>query len=88
MFGGQPPGSAIEGSALSLCPCGVVGMSDNGLPLPVSKFATVDLGATAPIRVGLSTQTGLKNVLDRSYDYRDGFPEAGRNRYRNLRYQF
>jgi outer membrane receptor protein involved in Fe transport len=56
-------------------------MSENGLPLPVSKYATVDLGATAPIRVGLSIQAGLKNVLDRSYYYRDGFPEAGRNWY-------
>jgi iron complex outermembrane receptor protein len=67
---------------------GVVGMSDNGFPLPVSKFATVDLGATAPIRAGLSVQAGLKNLLDRNYYYWEGFPEAGRTWYLNARYRF
>ena len=67
---------------------GAAGMSDNGLPLPVSKFAAVDLGATAPIRAGLSVQAGVKNLLDRNYYYWEGFPETGRNWYLNLRYRF
>jgi iron complex outermembrane receptor protein len=67
---------------------GTVGMSDNSLPLPVSKFATVDLEATVPIRAGISVQTGLKNLLDRNYYYWEGFPEAGRTWYLTLRYKF
>ena len=67
---------------------GEVGMSDNGLPLPVSKFATFDLGAAAPIRAGMSLQAGVKNLFDRNYYYWEGFPEEGRNWYFTLRYKF
>jgi iron complex outermembrane receptor protein len=67
---------------------GEIGMSDNGLPLPVSKFATVDLGATLPIRAGMSLQAGVKNLFDRNYYYWEGFPEEGRNWYFTLRYKF
>jgi iron complex outermembrane receptor protein len=48
----------------------------------------VDLGATAPIRVGMSVQAGVKNLLDRNYYYWEGSPDAGRNWYLNLRYRF
>lgn len=67
---------------------GEVRKSDNGLPLPVSKFATVDIGATLPIRAGISLQTGVKNLLDRNYYYWEGLPEEGRNWYLTLRYKF
>ena len=62
--------------------------SDNNIPIPASKFATMDLGATVPIRAGVSVATGVKNIFDRNYDYMEGFPEAGRNWYLNLRYRF
>ena len=32
---------------------GAVAMSDNGLPLPVSRFTTVDLSAALPVRAGV-----------------------------------
>jgi len=67
---------------------GAVGMSDNGLPLPVGKFATVDMGVTMPIRSGVSLQTGVRNILDRNYYYWEGFPQEGRNWYLTLRYLF
>ena len=67
---------------------GIVAMSDNNLPLPVAKFATVDLGGIVPIREGVSLQVGLKNLLNRNYFYWEGFPQAGRNWYATLRYQF
>jgi iron complex outermembrane receptor protein len=67
---------------------GIVAMSDNGLSLPASKFATVDLGATLPIRAGATMQVGVKNLFDRNYYYWEGFPEEGRSWYLTLRYAF
>jgi iron complex outermembrane receptor protein len=67
---------------------GIVGTSDSNIPVPASKFATLDLGAMVPLRAGLSVQAGIKNVFDRNYDYMEGFPEEGRNWYLNLRYRF
>ena len=67
---------------------GAVGMSDNGLPLPVATFATADVGGTVPIRAGLRVQAGVKNLFDQNYYYWEGFPEAGRNAYVTLRYTF
>src|SRR5262249_5230916 len=67
---------------------GIVAMSDNSLPLPAAKFATVDLGGTVPIRAGISLKLGLKNLLDRNYYYWEGFTQAGRNWYATLRYVF
>ena len=50
-------------------------MSDNGLPLPASTFTTVDVGATLPIRYGVSVQAGVKNLTDANYYYWEGFSE-------------
>ena len=63
-------------------------MSDNGLPLPVARFTTIDIGGTMPIRRGLSVQAGVKNLSDANNYYWEGFPEAGRNGYATLRYVF
>jgi len=51
-------------------------------------YATLDLGAAAPIRYGLTPQVGVNNVLDRNYYYTAGCPEEGRNWHLNLRYRF
>jgi iron complex outermembrane receptor protein len=67
---------------------GIVAMSDNGLPLPVAKFATVDVGGTVPIRKSITVQAGVRNLFDRNYYYWEGFPEEGRNWYATLRYSF
>jgi iron complex outermembrane receptor protein len=67
---------------------GAVGMSDNGLPLPPATFTTIDLGATLPLRAGVSVQGGVKNLFDRNYYYWEGFPEAGRTGYVTVRYAF
>jgi outer membrane receptor protein involved in Fe transport len=66
---------------------GIVAMSDNGLPLPEATLTTVDMGATWPIRNGVSVQGGVKNLFDANY-YWEGFPEPGRNGYVTLRYAF
>jgi iron complex outermembrane receptor protein len=67
---------------------GAVGMADNSLRLPVSKFARTDIGGTLPIRLGFRVQLGIENLFDRNYFYWEGFPEAGRNWYGTLRYTF
>src|SRR5215471_1415947 len=67
---------------------GIVAMSDNGLPLPAAKFASMDVGTIVPVRAGASMQAGVKNLFDRNYYYWEGFPEEGRNWYLTLRYTF
>jgi iron complex outermembrane receptor protein len=52
------------------------------------SFGTVDIGTVVPVRAGLKIQAGLKNLFDRDYYYAAGFPQAGRNWYFNLRYQY
>ena len=56
--------------------------------LPMSNFATVDLGGTVRLYKGASMQAGVKNLFDRNYFYVLDFPEEGRNWYLNMRYQF
>jgi iron complex outermembrane recepter protein len=53
-----------------------------------SSFGVVDIGTVVPIAAGLKFQTGVKNLLDRDYYYQAGYPQAGRNWYFNMRYQF
>jgi iron complex outermembrane receptor protein len=78
----------VTGLASAQYQNGAVAMSDNGLPLPVAAFATVDIGGTLPVRAGLRVQVGVKNLFDQNYYYWEGFPEPGRNAYVTLRYSF
>jgi iron complex outermembrane receptor protein len=56
--------------------------------MPMSNFATVDLGGTVQIYKGSSLQVGVKNLFDRNYFYVLDFPEEGRNWFLNMRYRF
>jgi iron complex outermembrane recepter protein len=56
--------------------------------MPASKFGTMDLGTIIPGYAGASFQIGVKNLFDRNYYYQEGFPEAGRTWYLNMRYRF
>ena len=67
---------------------GTLAGADNGLPMPASKFAVVDLGVIVPVRAGLAVQAGVKNLFDRNYYYQEGFPEEGRNWNATIRYRF
>jgi len=63
--------------------------TSSSLFLPFSEsFATMDLAAVIPIVAGVSVQTGVRNVFDKNYAYTAGYPEAGRNGFVNLRWQF
>ena len=37
---------------------------------------------------GIRLETGINNIFDRNYALSEGYPEAGRNYYINLYYQF
>ncbi len=67
---------------------GTITTNDSGLIIPASKFATADLGGIIPIHSGVNLQVGVKNIFDRFYYYQEGYPEAGRNWYVNMRYRF
>jgi iron complex outermembrane receptor protein len=56
--------------------------------VPASNYATVDLGGVFPIKYGLKFQIGAKNLFDRYYYYQEGYPEAGRSWYLNMKYTF
>lgn len=53
-----------------------------------TAMAVTDLGVTVPVAKGFKAQAGVNNLLDRSYFYTAGYPEAGRNWYLNVRYQY
>jgi iron complex outermembrane receptor protein len=36
----------------------------------------------------MSFQTGVENLFDRNYYYREGFPELGRSWYLSIRYSY
>jgi len=63
--------------------------STSPLYVPVSEaYATTDIFALVPVRKGFSFQAGIKNLLDRNYEYTAGYPEAGRTWFINGRFQF
>jgi iron complex outermembrane receptor protein len=63
--------------------------STSPLYLPRGEaLSTTDLGVVVPIRNHVRAQAGVNNLLDRNYFYNAGYPEAGRNWYFNLRYQY
>lgn len=53
-----------------------------------TNFARAGVGASALLHRQLELQTGLQNALDRNYFLAEGYPEAGRTAYINLRYRF
>ena len=56
--------------------------------VPSSNFGTTDIGGVFTIHRGVKVQIGTKNLFDRFYYKREGYPEAGRTWYLNTRYSF
>jgi iron complex outermembrane receptor protein len=67
---------------------GTIETNDSGFVVPASKFATADIGLVLPVYAGTSLQAGIRNLFDRNYYYKEGFPEPGRNWHFSLRYRF
>lgn len=62
--------------------------NDAGRVLRAPSFAGVGLGGTARVWRATELQAGINNLLDRNYFYVQGYPEAGRTSYVNLRFRF
>jgi iron complex outermembrane receptor protein len=62
--------------------------NDAGRVLRAPSFGAVGIGGTARVWRVTELQAGVNNLLDRNYTYVQGYPEAGRNFYVNLRYRF
>jgi iron complex outermembrane receptor protein len=54
----------------------------------VDGFVVGNLKATFELPNDFFVDLGVKNVADVSYGYSDGYPEAGRNYFANIRYEF
>lgn len=65
-----------------------LGEDGSALPIPASNFGTLDLGGIFPIFPGGRLQIGANNLFDRNYNYREGYPRAGRNWFLNMKYRF
>jgi iron complex outermembrane receptor protein len=52
------------------------------------NFAAVGIGGSARLYRQVELQAGMQNALDRNIILADGYPEAGRTVYINLRYRF
>jgi iron complex outermembrane receptor protein len=62
--------------------------NDAGTFLRAPQFAAVGVGGTARIYRQAEVQVSVQNLFDRNYFLVDGYPEAGRTAYVNLRYRF
>jgi outer membrane receptor protein involved in Fe transport len=56
--------------------------------IPMSHFATWDVGGSVPLYKGAVFQAGVKNLLDRNYYQVLYIPEQGRSWFVNMRYRF
>jgi iron complex outermembrane receptor protein len=62
--------------------------NDGGTVRPAPQFTNVGIGGTVRLYRNTDLQAGVGNLFDRNYFIVDGFPEAGRTAYVNLRYRF
>ena len=54
----------------------------------IGGYATTDLKLVVRLRKDVSASVGVGNIFDKNYELEDGYPEAGRNWFANLRYEF
>lgn len=62
--------------------------NDGGRYGRATDFAAMGFGGAARLYRQVELQAGVQNALDRNYFLVDGYPEAGRTAYVNLRYRF
>jgi len=67
---------------------GRIDTDNSGNLVPASKYGTLDFGGIIPVVKEMDLQVGIRNLFDRFYYYREGFPQSGRNWYLNMRYRF
>ena len=62
--------------------------NDGGRFGRASNYAVTGFGGSARLHRQMELQAGMQNALDRNFILVDGYPEAGRTLYVNLRYRF
>ena len=62
--------------------------NDSGTFGRSAPYATLGLGGILELTRSIDLHVGVANLLDRSYFLVEGYPEAGRNAYVNLRLRF
>ncbi|MCL4783497.1 MAG: TonB-dependent receptor [Bryobacterales bacterium] len=62
--------------------------NDAGRVLRAISFASAGLSASTRLNRQTELQVGVSNLFDRNYFLVEGYPEAGRSYYVNLRYRF
>lgn len=62
--------------------------NDAGRLMRTGAFWVSGLGGSLRLSSNLELQAGVGNLFDRNYWLMDGYPEAGRHGYVNLRYRF
>lgn len=63
-------------------------LNEPGAIVRLSQFTTVDISTTYRFPHEIEIQGGVRNLFDRNYQLFEGYPEAGRNFFVNLRYFF
>lgn len=61
--------------------------NDAGAVLRASRITTVGIGGMWQVRADTELHAGIRNALDRNYFVVEGYPEAGRTMFLNLRYR-
>ncbi len=52
------------------------------------EFTVANLKLSYDFGNGILAETGVKNIFDRNYELEEGYPEAGRTLFANMRYTF
>jgi iron complex outermembrane recepter protein len=56
--------------------------------LLLDQFTIVDMQTSYRFSENMEMQGGINNIFDRNYSLFEGYPEAGRNLFVNVRYRF
>ena len=63
-------------------------LGEAGAVRRLDQFTVVDVQAAYRIDENIEVQGGINNLFDRNYSFFEGYPEAGRNLFVNVRYRF
>jgi iron complex outermembrane recepter protein len=63
-------------------------LNEAGAVRRLDQFTIVDAQASYQIKENIEAQIGASNIFDRNYSLFEGYPEAGRTLFVNVRYRF
>ncbi len=86
-FGYSPIKRLRLQSALQM-EAGRYNLGEAGAVRRLDQFTVVDAQASYRIGENIEAQGGINNLFDRNYSLFEGYPEAGRNLFVNIRYRF